>query len=204
VPERPHRPIRRADLANIVDVVHSQAAPDRAEIAQATAVAVVSVGRELSAEASAGRFVGLADEVGLETLAELWRDAEAGTLPWALWAVYLMRSWCRDQAEEVSRLWRMGRGYAPADEVVAGVAGDGGPQEVADLADAVLAGAYRGDFAVALERAAAFFRVIAEGRRESFAEASDAGAQLELADRNAWVADLLVVAADRCRRGELY
>jgi hypothetical protein len=204
VPDRPHRPIRRAYLANIVDVVHSQAAPDRAEIAQATAVAVVSAGRELGAQASAGRFVGLADEVGLETLAELWRDAEAGTLPWALWAVYLMRSWCRDQADEVSRLWRVGRGYAPADEVVAGVADDGGPQEVADLADAVLAGAYRGDFAVALERAAAFFRVIAEGRRESFAEASDAGAQLALADRNAWVADLLVVAADRCRRGELY
>jgi len=204
MPERPHRPIRRADLASIVDAVHSQASPDRAEIAQATAVAVVSAGREVRGGEDAGRFVGLADEVGLDTLAELWQDSEAGSLPWALWAVYLLRSWCRDQAAEVSRLWRVGRGYAPADEVVAGVGEDGGPQEVAELADAVLAGAYRGDFAVALERAAAFFRVIAEGRRESFAEASDAGAQLALADRNARVADLLVVAAGRCRRGELY
>ena len=204
MPERPHRPIRRADLAGIVDAVHRQAAPDRAEIAQATAVAVVSAGREMGGEAAAGRFVSLADEVGLDTLAELWRDSEAGSLPWALWAVYLMRSWCREQSVEVSHLWQLGRGYAPADEVVAGVAEDGGPQDVADLADAVLAGAYRGDFAVALERAAAFFRVIAEGRRESFADAADARGQLALADRNAWVADLLAVAADRCRRGELY
>jgi hypothetical protein len=177
---------------------------DRAEIAHATAVAVVSAGRETGPGVDAERFVGLADEVGLETLAELWRDAEVASLPWALWAVYLLRSWCRDQADEVSRLWRVGRGYAPADEVVAGVADDGSPQDVAALADAVLAGAYQGEFPVALERAAAFFRVIAEGRRESFADAGDAAEQLALADRNDRVADLLAVAADRARRGQLY
>lgn len=201
MPERPHRPVKRADLAEIVDALGGRQPLDRAEIAEATAAAVVNAGRE---SAGSQRFVGLADEVGLETLAELWRDAEAGSLPWALWAVYLLRSWCRNHADEVSRLWRVGRGYAPADEVVAGVADDGGPHEVAELADAILAGAYQGEFAVALERAAAFFRVIAEGRRESFTDAANAGAQLALADRNDRVADLLTLAADRARRGELY
>lgn len=177
---------------------------NRAELAAATAAAVVSAGRRPDAPADPQRLVSLADEVGLDTLAELWRDAEAGSLPWALWAVYLMRSWCRDQSADVSRLWRVGRGYAPADEVVAGVAEDGGPNEVALLADDVLAGAYTGDFAVALDRAAAFFRVIAEGRRESFLYAPDAADQLELAERNDRVADLLGVAADRARCGELH
>ncbi|MGI8880041.1 MAG: hypothetical protein ACR2KJ_05890 [Jatrophihabitans sp.] len=204
MPERPRRPAPRADLTALVDALGGHVHMDRAELAAATAAAVVSAGRGPDAPADPQRLVSLADEVGLDTLAELWRDAEAGSLPWALWAVYLMRSWCRDQAADVSRLWRVGRGYAPADEVVAGVAEDGGPNEVAELADSILAGAYTGDFAVALERAAAFFRVIAEGRREGFVYAPDARDQLELADRNDRVADLLGVAADRARRGELH
>ena len=201
MPDRPHRPVKRPDLAEIVDALGGRQPMDRAEIAEATAAAVVKGGGE---SGTSQRFVSLAYEVGLETLAELWREADEGSLPWALWAVYLLRSWCRNQAEEVSRLWRVGRGYAPADEVVAGVADDGSPDDVAALADAILAGAYEGEFSVALERAAAFFRVIAEGRRESFTEMADAGAQLALAERNERVADLLALAADRAQRGELY
>jgi hypothetical protein len=48
-------------------------------------------------------------------------------------------------------------------DVVAGVADAPGPAEVRDVADAVLSGVYTGDLAVALERAAAFCRVLAAG-----------------------------------------
>jgi hypothetical protein len=56
-----------------------------------------------------------------------------------------------------------GRRRAPVHEAVAGVAEPPGPQEVRELADAVLAGAFSGDLAVALERAGAFCRVVATG-----------------------------------------
>ena len=63
-----------------------------------------------------------------------------------------------------SREFHDGRRSAPVHEVVAGVADPPGPQQVREMADAVLTGVYTGDFAVALERAAAFARVVAVGR----------------------------------------
>jgi hypothetical protein len=117
--------------------------------------------------------------------------------------LYLLRRWCRSNAEDVTRLWAAGRAYAPADEVVAGVSDDLDPAAVGRLADAILTGAYEGDFAVALERAAAFFRVISEGRRQLAEYSEDRDAQLSLADRNAAVASALAVAAGRWRRDPL-
>jgi len=141
----------------------------RAEIAAATAAVLVSVGRREHADGSAGddaRFVALADRVGLDTLAELWRDADPVSLPGALWALYLLRQWCHTNPDEVARLWRAGEAVAGADAVVAGVGDYADVVAVRRVADAVLGGAYRGDFAIALERAAALFRVVGAGRRE--------------------------------------
>jgi hypothetical protein len=74
----------------------------------------------------------------------------------------------------------------------------------------VLTGAYRGDFDVALERAAAFFRVIAVGRRELALAGEPAGttadgaeADLDRADRNERCADALHRAAAAWRAGTL-
>ena len=53
---------------------------------------------------------------------------------------------------------------AEVSHAVAGVVDPPGPQEVHDLVDAVLHGVYAGDLAVALERAAAFCRVVSAGR----------------------------------------
>ena len=71
------------------------------------------------------------------------------------------------------------------------------------VADAVLAGVYRGDFAVALERAAAVFRVMAAGRR--FLAADDERGEVErsLAARNDRAAGDLTAAARRWRAGTL-
>jgi hypothetical protein len=200
---RPRRPALSADLIASLGSAISAEATSRAELASATAAAVVSAGRAAEASATPEPFLTLADRIGLETLAELWRGSDPGSLPGSLWTLYLLRTWCRDNADEVARLWRAGRPYAPADEVVAGVADDADPAAMAALADAVLAGAYRGDFAVALERAAAFFRVVATGRRESAGPGAEGDEGRDRAERNERAADGLATAALRWREGVL-
>ncbi|MDQ1720532.1 MAG: hypothetical protein QOI26_266 [Pseudonocardiales bacterium] len=188
--DRPHRPLRRPDLASLAGSVEFEPFA-RAELAAATAAAVISHGRSGGSES----LVDLADRVGLDTLAELWRQEQPSSLPGALWALYLLRRWCQSNGDEVTRLWRAGRPYAPADEVVAGVSEDADPAAIEALADAVLHGAYLGDFDVALERAAAFFRVIAAGRRETADLGVEGERERRLADRNDEVADGLTLAA---------
>jgi len=199
VPEadRPHRPIRLPDLAAVAGSVEMEPFA-RAELAAATAAAVITHGRSGSES-----LVDLADRVGLDTLAELWRHEQPSSLPGALWALYLLRRWCQSNGDEVTRLWRAGRPYAPADEVVAGVSDDADPAAIEALADAVLHGAYLGEFDVALERAAAFFRVIAIGRRETAEAGAEGDRDRRLADRNDEVADGLTVAAMGWRRSPL-
>jgi hypothetical protein len=199
-PARPHRPIRRADLVELAGAAASSEPFARSELAAATAAAVITHGR---ASADSAPLVDLADRVGLDTLAELWRDEQPSSLPGALWALYLLRRWCQHNGDEVTRLWRAGRGFAPADEIVAGVSDDADPAALEALADSVLTGAYLGDFAVALERAAAFFRVVAAGRRESAPEGADGDRERVLADRNSEVATGLALAASRWRQNPL-
>jgi hypothetical protein len=194
-PDRPHRPIRRADLSALSDAVAAVEPFARTELAAATAAVVISQGRSEQPAA----MVDLADRVGLDTLAELWRGEQPSSLPGALWALYLLRRWCQANGDEVTRLWRAGRGYAPADEIVAGVSEAADPAAIAALADAVLTGAYSGDFAVALERAAAFFRVVAAGRIETARPDADGDRERTLAKRNTEVANGLALAAQRWR-----
>jgi len=206
-PKRPKRPTPYADLTNLIDAAGGAMPSSRAEIAAATAAVVVHAGRGEQAELAAGddaRFVALADRVGLDTLADLWRDADPVSLPGALWALYLLRQWCHSNPDEVTRLWRAGEVVAGADAVVAGVADYADVDAVRRVADAVLRGAYRGDFAVALERAAALFRVLAAGRRELAAPASHGAGERELAHRNERVAADLTTAAARWRAGTLH
>ena len=198
-PERPHRPVRRADLDGLRDAVPAVEPFARSELAATTAAAVITQGRS----GGSASLVDLADRVGLDTLAELWREEEPSSLPGALWALYLLRRWCGSHGEEVTRLWRAGRGYAPADEVVAGVSDEADPAAIMALADSILSGAYTGDFAVALERAAAFFRVVATGRRELFGSDPSAERERQLAARNDDVASGLSQAAAHWRHSPL-
>jgi hypothetical protein len=205
-PKRPNRPTPYADLTNLIDAAGGSTPSSRAEIAAATAAVVVEVGRREHAEVGFGdraRFVALADRVGLDTLADLWRDADPVSLPGALWALYLLRQWCHTNPDEVTRLWRAGEALAGADAVVAGVADYADVVAVRQVADAVLGGAYQGDFAVALERAAALFRVVASGRRELAAPDETGAGERELANRNERVAADLTAAAARWRAGTL-
>jgi hypothetical protein len=200
-PTRPHRPARFADLTEMIDAAGGSLSDSRAEIAAATAAVLVEAGRS---PGDGARFVALADRVGIDTLAALWHDADPVSLPGALWALYLLRQWCRSSVDEVTRLWRAGEHLAPADSVVAGVGEYADADAVRQAADAVLTGLYQGDLAVALERAAAFFRVVATGRRSIGPDAQFAADGVDLAARNERVAASLTAAARRSRAGTLY
>ena len=198
---RPHRPALVADLTEMIDAAGGTATSSRAEIAAATAAVLVQAGRT---PGDGARFVALADRVGIDTLAALWRDADPVSLPGALWALYLLRQWCHADGDEVTRLWRAGEPLAPAEVAVAGVGDYADLPAVQRMADAVLTGVYQGDLAVALERAAAFFRVVASGRRSIGGTAHDALDGADLADRNERVAASLSAAAKRWRAGTLH
>ncbi len=176
----------------MIDAITSFEPQTRADVASATAEAVLRAGRE----GTATELVTLPETVGIDTLAELWRDAEPVSLAGALWAMYLLRQWCHANPADVARLWRAGAPLAAADAVVAGLVSPPTDAEVAAGADAIVAGAYEGDFAVALERAAAVFRVSAAGRR--WFDESD-----PMAARNDVAAAALAAAAARWRDGSL-
>lgn len=198
---RPHRPGLYADLTEMIDAAGGSPASSRAEVAAATAAVLVQAGR---CPGDSAKFVALADRVGLDTLAALWQDADPVSLPGALWALYLLRQWCRASGDEVTRLWRAGEGLAPADSVVAGVGAYADVGAVRQTADAVLTGVYQGDLAVALERAAAFFRVVAAGRRSLGESAQFAPDGADLAERNDRAATALAAAAKEWRAGTLH
>jgi hypothetical protein len=136
----------------------------RSEVAHRTAALLVRGARSQHDAAMVERIVHLADEHGLDTIADLWASAPADTLPGALWRLYLLRSWVQADPAAAAREFDEGRQHAPVHEVVAGVVDPPGPQEVRELADTVLRGVAAGDLGTTLHRAAAFTRICASGR----------------------------------------
>jgi len=133
------------------------------EIAHTTANALVHRARASADPALVDRLVRLVETEGLDVVASLWADAAPNTLPGALWRLYVLREWVRRDPATLASRFLTGVSAAPVHEVVAGVASPPGPQELRDLVDAVLGGVFTGDLDVALERAAAFCRVLAAG-----------------------------------------
>jgi hypothetical protein len=197
--QRPRRPalFGPAALATFADPNQVGDPARRLEAAHTTARALVG-GLRAGRGGPAGdqRLVRLADEHGLEALAELWAECAPDSLPGALWRLYVLRAWVLADPDGVARLYAAGRPAAPVQAAIAGVVEPPGPAEVAALADAVLGGMVTGDLDVALDRAAAFCRIVAAGRALTAAEADDdagfsagrlltTGEQLEAAARAA-------------------
>lgn len=134
------------------------------QVADESAAALVSAGRATDDPQLTARLVELVDEIGLSTVAQLWADRPARSLAGALWRLYALREWVRRDPAGASTDYAQGLRFADVAGVIAGAASPPGPQELRDLADAILTGVFDGDVAVALERAAAFCRVIAAGR----------------------------------------
>ena len=146
-------------------------------VAHDTAAALLSRVREDPDPDVVARLVSYTDEHGIDAIAELWSQASAKSLPGALWRVYLLRTLIRQDPGGLSLAFQRGTEVSHTiDPVVAGAAIPAGPDEVRELADRILHGLFTGDFAVALDRAAAFARVAAAGlvSLADDADASDA------------------------------
>jgi hypothetical protein len=133
-------------------------------IAHETAQALLARVRESPDPDVVERLVGYTDEHGIDAVAELWSRATPRSLPGALWRIYLVRLLIRQDAEGTAYLYQRGIDVAVTiDPLVAGAAAPTGPAEIILLADEILRGLFTGDFAIALDRAAAFCRVISAG-----------------------------------------
>jgi hypothetical protein len=185
--------------------------PDPAEItevAHATASVIVGTGRATHDPEVTARLVALVDELGLSTVAELWADRPGRSLPGALWRLYALREWVQRQPEEASADYRAGIRFTDVNHVVTGVAEPPGPTELKALTDSILRGVFDGDLAVALQRAAAFCRVVSAGRadRAHTTDTQDrdaASAQTRRAASMLTTAEDLEACARLWRAGEL-
>lgn len=162
--DRPRRPLHFGPDAM---EAHGGTLPDPAETAEAAhtaALTVVEAGRGDAAPETTDRLVRLVDDLGIDTLAQLWSGRPARSLPGALWRMYLIREWVQRQPEAAARDYGAGMAVAPVSHVITGVVEPPGVDEVRQLSDRILSGIFDGDFAMALDRAAAFCRVVATGR----------------------------------------
>ncbi|WP_244666872.1 hypothetical protein [Myceligenerans indicum] len=135
----------------------------RDEVAHVTARILVDRARTTEDPGVVDRLVRLVEHEGLDTVAELWADAAASSLPGALWRIYVLREWVRRDLQTIALRYRLGVDAAPVSEAVAGVPSPPEPADLRRLADAVLSGVFTGDLAVALERAGAFCRILSTG-----------------------------------------
>lgn len=173
------------------------------QIAQETAAVLLRVGRASDDPAVTQRLVALVEDVGLTTIAELWADRPARSLPGALWRLYVLREWVQRDPVGASRDYTEGIRFADVAGVVAGAASPPGPDEMRDLADAILRGVFDGDVGVALHRAAAFCRVVAAGRASSGAGAEHGESQARRAASVLTMGDDLDACAVLWRRQAL-
>lgn len=124
------------------------------------------------------RVLHLADEEGLDAIAELWSHASPDSIAGALWRLYLLRTWVHRQPDQAAREYAAGKSYAPVHEVLAGVVDPPGPDEVMALVDAVVRGIVGRDFDVTLDRAASFAHIVGVGRGQLDGGDPHSGAKL--------------------------
>lgn len=190
-------------FGGVEDPVHAR------RIAHETAAALLRRVRRYPDPDVVTRLVAYTDEHGIDTIAELWAGAEPRTLPGALWRVYVLRAMIHRESDAASLLYARGAEVVQSiDPVVAGAATPVGPADIRELADRILRGVFEGDFAVALERAAAYCRVSAAGCISLAHDAADTAPQraAELTDRAVWftrLANELGAAAGRWRSNSL-
>ncbi|MDO5534951.1 MAG: hypothetical protein Q4F65_09895 [Propionibacteriaceae bacterium] len=161
---RPHRPVLRSPDA--LEALGAGTDPiAQLHAAHETAAALLRVGRAAEDPSITERLIALVDEIGLPTLADLWAHRPAATLPGSLWRLYLLREWVVHDPHGAAREYAAGVRFTEPNHAIAGV-DPPGPEEIRVVADAILRGAFTGDFADALDRAAAFCHVVASGRAD--------------------------------------
>lgn len=159
---KPHRPVVR-DPGVLESLDEGSDPIEQLHVAHESAAALLQAGRAADDPEVTERLVMLVDEIGLSTVADLWAARPARSLPGALWRLYVLREWVVTDPDRVAREYAAGLQAAEPDPALADIESPG-PDEVRRVADEILRGAFTGDFAVALERAAAFSHVVAVGR----------------------------------------
>jgi len=163
VPEQFHRPVRRPSAA-FDNLVGSADSAEAVRVAHATAAALLTRARADESGESADRLIAFTAEHGIDDIAELWATAPAVSLPGALWRLYLLQLAIHNDPQTAALLYERGRvELVSSDPLVAGAPVPASPDELVALIDTILRGAFRGDFSVALDRAAAFCRVQVSG-----------------------------------------
>ncbi|WP_460772252.1 DNA-directed RNA polymerase subunit beta [Microbacterium sp. GXF7504] len=203
-----HKPVRRP--AELFDRLFSAEDPaEVSRVAHSTAQALLSRVRENPDAAVVDRLVTFTDENGIDDIAELWSRAPARSLPGALWRLYLLQLMIHDDAASAALLYERGRtATGSSDEVVVGAPAPASPDELVTLIDMILRGLFQGDFAIALERAAAFCRIQSAGATHvaddyEATEPERASALTTRALRLARYAEDLAAAAGLWRRDSL-
>ncbi|WBL19671.1 MULTISPECIES: hypothetical protein [Citricoccus] len=154
-----------------------------------------------------GTLVDLVEEIGLDTIAQLWSDAPAVSLGGALWRLYALRTATQRNGELWARWYRAGFDAQVA-RAIAGVVEPPGALELEQLTEQILTGVYDGDFATALERAGAYCRVTSLGQAhhaESLEQSSPDRSRdlLNRARRLLGTAEELEASASAWRNGTL-
>ena len=178
---------------------------DVSAIAHATASALMSTGRSAEDARVRDSLVRFADEHGQDTLADLWSQAHPLSLPGALWRLYLVRAVIQHNPGDAAELFQRGVEDLPTiDPIVAGAPDPLRAEDFSRVLDDILRGAFEGDLAHALERAAAIATAVSAGAI-SLALADDEGASYLTSRSLRWsvIAEELEKCAARARQGTL-
>lgn len=161
-----HKPVRRP--AEVLETLQPSGDPAQLSgLAHDTAAALLGRLREANDPALIDKVISYADEHGIDDVAEIWAHAPGQTLPGAMWRIYALRHAVVTGAEAITYRFRRGLEVEGGpNQAIAGSPHAPSPDELVSLATTILRGAFSGDFAMALERASAFARVLAAGSAE--------------------------------------
>lgn len=160
---RYHRPVKFS--TDKFDHYPGGSSPEeKTRAAHTSAQLILDRGRASEDPSVTKRLVHFTDEFGLETVAQLWARAAPITLPGSLWRIYALRGVIRKNPALISHYYQRGMHSNYAARVLAGVASPPTAEEICTTVDAILDGAFTGEFDIALERFAAFCRVLSLGQ----------------------------------------
>lgn len=179
------------------------------ELASSTAAALLDRVHHTQDPEIVHRVITVIDNEGIEPIAQLWADSDAQSLPGILWRLYVMRTWMQRNQKSLAVLWREGELPPTAASAITGINTSPDANDIAQTADSILAGAFTGDFAVALERAASFTAVVARSlveraKRSENSLTNRRAAILKNAKSLASTSREFSTGASLWRNGELY
>lgn len=202
-----HKPVKRpGDVVETLGGAGGDPA-DANALAHDTASSLLHRVRQAKDPEIVEAVIAYSDTHGIDDVAELWSGSAADTLPGALWRLYLLRHTVALAPDAAGFRFRRGLEVDTVGQAIAGAANTPTPQEVVDLATEILRGAFAGDFAVALERASGFARVMSEGSSELAGGEIDPGRLEEESRRAGGFAEMsreLMIAARLWREDRLF